>query len=86
MKKINKGKFETRTVEIKKTVYLDEDGNEDRRTFKGALFNQPIMGIGLIIAFILSPLLGVVGVHGILTGIVFIIGCLIAAYGERHKL
>lgn len=86
MKKTNNKKFETRTVEIKKTVLLDEFGNEDTRSFKGSLFNQPLSWVGFSIAFILAPLLGVVGLHGILVAIVFIIGSLLAVYGQKHKL
>ena len=85
MKKTNKAKFETRTVEIKKTVLLDEFGNEDRRSFKGSLFNQPITWVGFFIAYIFAPLLAVfTNIHGIFSGLLFVIGNFIAIYSDRQ--
>jgi hypothetical protein len=85
MKKSNKAKFETRTVEIKKTVLLDEFGNEDTLSFKGSLFNQPITWVGFFIAYIFAPALtALTNIHGIFPGLLFIIGNFIAIYSNRQ--
>ncbi len=70
-------------TKVEKEVMVDELGLEDTQSFKGALFNRPLTSVGFFL-FILGPIVAVY--NGFFGGFIWIVGCVIAAYGSGKRL